>query len=272
MQTASREALQATRGRLVPAATEADAEGRRRLADDLWAMAVFFAHEPGLRRVVADAAQPVEAREGVVEALFASRVTAPALAVLRAAVGQRWSLPSDLVDALELLSLDADLVGAEQHGELETLEDELFRFLRTVEAAPDLARILTDSTANESAKKHLVHDLLAEKALTTTVRFAERAASGLGGRGFEASLQRMVELVAVARGREVAYVKIASHLSSEQQEHLTARLSEMYGRPLSLKVQLEPELLGGVVVNVGDDLYDGSVARRLEQARTALAT
>ncbi len=111
-------------------------------------------------------------------------------------------------------------------------------------------------------------DLLGGKATDFTVRLVELAVNGLGGRGFDASLQKLIELTAERRDRQVAYVQVAAPMTDEQEQRLSTRLSGIYGRDISLKVTVDPTIIGGATVRVGDDLYDGSVARRLDQART----
>ena len=59
-------------------------------------------------------------------------------------------------------------------------------------------------------------------------------------------------------------------LTDAEEERLAAKLSEMYGRQVSPKIDVDPRIVGGMRVKVGADLYDGTGARRLAEARTAL--
>jgi F-type H+-transporting ATPase subunit delta len=227
--------------------------------------------EPGLRRALADPARSTDDRAGLLENLLTGKVSAEALDVLRVLVGGRWSTAADLVDAAELLAVQAELSAAEKAGALADVEDELFRFYRVVDGDTRLAGALSDTTAAADRKASLVRDLLGGKATDFTVRLVELAVNGLGGRRFDASLQRLIELTAERRDRQVAYVRVAAPLTDEQEQRLSTRLSGIYSRDISLKVTVDPTIVGGATVQVGDDLYDGSVARRLDQARTALA-
>lgn len=241
------------------------------LAADLRSVAVLLGREPGLRRALADATKPAEARTGLLEALVGQRVGAGALDVLRNVAAARWSKANDLVDAVELLAVDAELAEADANGSLADVEDQLFRFARIVDGTPRLGQLLADASAPVEQRMELATGLLEGHAAPVSVRLVASAVHGLGGRGFDASLQRLVELTAARRDREIAYVTAAAPLTPAQEERLVARLAAIYGRSVSLKVEVDPSLLGGVTVRVGDDLYDGSVARRLEQARGALA-
>jgi F-type H+-transporting ATPase subunit delta len=76
-----------------------------------------------------------------------------------------------------------------------------------------------------------------------------------------------VDRAAARRQRSVAYVTAAGPLSAEQEQRLIDALGAIYRRSISLKVDVDPALLGGLVIRVGDEVIDGSVAARLEQAR-----
>jgi len=151
------------------------------------------------------------------------------------------------------------------------VEDELFRFGQIVAGDPRLAAALGDASSGVPRRVELVRALLAERARPVTVRLAEIAVAGFGGRGFSSSLTRLVELAAERRDRHIAYVTVAEPLTEADEDRLGARLAEMYGREVSLKITVDPGVLGGVRVRVGNDLYDGTIARRLAENRNALA-
>jgi F-type H+-transporting ATPase subunit delta len=270
MHAASRTSLAATREK-VTELLRAQPGAAGTVADELLAVARVLVSEPRLRRLLSDFTAPAEARTGLVDSLFGGKVSDTTGEVLHALAEARWSNPTDLVDAAELLGVQAALAAAEAHGELATVEDELFRFGRVVSGDPELAATLGDSSALPERRESLAEDLLAGKAHRVTTTLAKLAVRGLGGRGFETGLDRLVELAAEARSRSVAHVTVAAPLTDEQERALAETLERTYGRPMSLQVEVDPELIGGARVRVGDDLYDGSVARRLAEARNALA-
>jgi F-type H+-transporting ATPase subunit delta len=266
MEGASRESYAAAKERLDAATGDPKQTG-----DDLRQVARLLAREPGLRRALVDPSKSPDSRAGLLSALLGERLAADALGVLEALVRGRWTASSHLVDAVERLAVQSELTVAERAGELADVEDALFRFSRVVEGNPRLAGILSDQSVDAERRSALVRELLAGKASDVTVRLVEFAIGGFGGRGFDAALERLVELTAARRDREVAYVRVAAPLTEQQEERLATRLTGIYGRSISLQVVVDPAVIGGATVRVGDDLYDGSVARRLEQARSALA-
>ncbi len=130
--------------------------------------------------------------------------------------------------------------------------------------------MLGDPTAPVAQRGELIDALLSGKARATTIRLAKLALTGFGGRSFSASLARLVELTAARRERAVAYVTSAIPLTEQDEQRLGAQLAQRYGRQVSIQVIIDPEILGGLSVQIGSDLYDGTVLRRLSQARTAL--
>jgi len=186
-------------------------------------------------------------------------------------VSGRWGVPTELLTATERLGVEALLAAAERAGDLGEVEDELFRFGQIVGGDRALAATLGDSTAAVDRRADLLRDLLDGRASDVTVRLAVMALSGFGGRGFEASLGRLVELAAERRERTVAYVVVAVPPTEAEEQRLADSLARMYGRQVSLKVEVRPEIIGGVSVRVGSDLYDGTVLRRLVEARQALS-
>jgi F-type H+-transporting ATPase subunit delta len=271
MHGASRESYAAAKQRLDSYASTADTAVVAAVADEILSFARLLTHEPRLRRALTDVSRSAEARTELLRNLLAGKVGDDALDLLAALVGGRWGAPSELLDATERLGAEALLAGAERAGELGEVEDELFRFGQVVAGDLALGAALSDSAADVDRRAGLIRALLDGKARPVTVRLAELAVYGFGGRGFDASLVRLVELAAERRDRQVAYVTAAIVPTDAEEQRLSELLSGMYGRQVSLKIEVKPEIIGGMSVRVGSDLYDGTVLRRLTEARHALS-
>ncbi|MEV6023632.1 F0F1 ATP synthase subunit delta [Streptomyces sp. NPDC052036] len=271
MHGASREALAAARERL-DALTDATSVDAAQLADELAAVTALLDREAGLRRALTDPAQAAEAKAELVRRLLGSQVSGPVVDLLGGMVRSRWSQPRDLVDALEELANLADLTGAEKAGALDDVEDELFRFGRIVSSNTELRAALTDRAAGVTAKTELLHRLLGGRANVTTERLVQRLVTVPRGRSLETGIESLSKLAAERRNRMVAVVTSAVPLSDTQKQRLGAALAKLYGREMHLNLDVDPEVVGGMQVQVGDEVINGSVADRLEDARRRMAS
>jgi len=267
MQPASRAALVAARERLESRIARAGAQDRNRLGDDLGAVAAVLGEQPVIRRHLADSAAPEQVRRTMVEALFGGKVSRNALRMLGDVVASRWSRPLDLVDGIEELAWQASLAVAERDEGLDDVEDELFRFGRILAAQPRLATLLGDETAPAARRVELLDTILGDRVRPVTRRLLEQAVRAPRRRPLGEVVESLVERAAARRQRSVAHVTAAGPLSQQQEQRLLDVLNRIYQRPISLQVDLDPELLGGLVIRVGDEVIDGSVAARLDKAR-----
>lgn len=271
MNGASREALAAARERL-DALTDATSVDATQLADELAAVTALLDREAGLRRVLTDPAQHGEAKAQLARRLLGGQVGEPVVDLLAGMVRSRWSQPRDLVDALEELANLADLTAAEKAGTLDDVEDELFRFGRIVSSSTELRAALTDRAASASAKVELLHRLLGGRAAVATERLVTRLVTAPRGRSLEAGIESLSRLAAARRDRMVAVVTSAVPLSEGQRQRLGAALARLYGRQMHLNLDVDPEVLGGIRVQVGDEVINGSIADRLEDAGRRMAS
>lgn len=271
MQAASRESYKVAAERLDAYVRGAEASAVVTTADDILSVAALLRREPRLRRALSDPARSGEDRAALLTGILGGKVGVDALELLTALAAGRWSAPSELLDATERLGVEALLAGADSAGELGEVEDELFRFGQVVAGSPELSNALSDGMAPAKQRATLVDQLLAGKARPVTGYLVGVALAGFGGRSFTGALTRLVELAADRRDRQVAYVTVAAPLSEEEERRLGASLSAIYGREVSVKQTVNPEVLGGASVRVGSDLYDGTVLRRLNETRNALA-
>lgn len=271
MNGASREALAAARERL-DALTDNTSVDAGQLADELAAVTALLDREVSLRRVLTDPAQAGEAKAELAQRLLGGQVGGEAVDLLAGMVRSRWSQPRDLVDALEELANTADLTAAQRAGTLDDVEDELFRFGRIVSSSTELRAALTDRAASKAAKSELLRSLLGGRAKATTERLVTRLVTAPRGRSLESGLESLSKLAAERRDRMVAVVTSAVPLSDGQKQRLGAALAKLYGRKMHLNLDVDPEVLGGIRVQVGDEVINGSLADRIEDAGRRLAS
>jgi F-type H+-transporting ATPase subunit delta len=152
------------------------------------------------------------------------------------------------------------------------VEDELFRFGRTLESSNELRDALIDPALPNERKKALIQDLLGERATPTTIHLLVLVVEQGRGRQLDVIAERVSELAAERRRAVVAEVRSAVDLSEEERRRLTDGLSRATGKQVELKVIVDPEVIGGVVARVGDQVFDGTVRTRLEAARERLGS
>ncbi len=270
LQSASRDALGAATTRLDEHIDATGAADLKRLADDLFAVVGLLDREHALRRALADPGTPSVARGGLADRLFDGKIGRPALDVVSDVVKSRWSRAGDLLEGLESLARAAAFGVAEKDGSLDRVEDELFRFGRILDREPELSRLLSDTATPVDKRVGLLRDVLGGKVTPVTATLLEQVVRNPRSRNLDVAAEELSELAAARRDRYVAHVRTPVRMTGEQEQRLTDSLTRLYGRPISLQVELDPDLLGGLVVRVGGELIDGSVAGRLAAARRAL--
>ncbi|QCW52478.1 F0F1 ATP synthase subunit delta [Nocardioides dongxiaopingii] len=245
-----------------------DSTSAATVADGLFTIASTLRSEAALRRFVTDASIPAEAKKGLVGEVFGSRVAAGALTVLTSAVGRRWTAPRDLADTLEHLSVVALVKAAGTDSG--RLADELFAFAQAVKDNPELRDALSDPARSAGDKGGLIAALLGGKALPSTITLAQQALSG-SYRTVSVALAAYQRTAAEVHGEGVATVRVARELTDAETRRLADVLSAQYGRPVHLNLLVDPTVLGGIRVEIGDDVIDGTVASRLDDARRKIS-
>jgi len=272
MQGASRDALAQSWAQLEELLANASVDDAAKVSDELFAVVALLDEQVGLRRAVTDPSIEAARKAGLIEAVLASRVDPSTLQVVRELVSSRWSRMRDLGDAAEQLAVLARLIGSDraQAGQSDEVEDELFRFTRIVESRPALRDALADRNLPADNKVSLVNALLADKTTQATLALVVQLVSHPRGRTPEQGLAEYGEIASRRRQRSVARVTTAVALTDDERSRLRAALAKLYGHDVHLQVELDQHIVGGLVVQVGDEVIDGSVAGRLAQARQRL--
>ncbi|MEU9831089.1 F0F1 ATP synthase subunit delta [Streptosporangium sp. NPDC048047] len=241
------------------------------LADELFAVADLLDREHGLRRYLSDPSRDAAQKGQAVRVLLQGKVGAAALETIAAAASARWTRPGDLADALERLGVIAAAAEAEAQGRLDDVEDELFRFGRVVASNRDLHQALANPNVPVEGKRELLQGLIGAKVSPSTLRLVGQVVAHPRGRSLDGGLEEFGSLVAAQRQRLVAVVRSAVVLSEEQKQRLARWLRTTYGHDVQLNVEVDPRVLGGFSVQIGDDLIDTTVAGRIEEVRRRLA-
>ncbi|WP_169732434.1 F0F1 ATP synthase subunit delta [Haloglycomyces albus] len=266
-----RESIEAGREALESQAANASAGDLIDTADNLMAVTRFLLDQPRLRRALSDPAQRADDREGLARRVLEGKIGASALDVVIALVRSRWGSPGELANGVETVGVQALLQASAKEGSLATVEDELFRFRRIVDGDPELSSVLGSTGTEETVKVQIVDRLLDGKTDPVTVKLIETACHGVGGRSFDPSMEHLLNATAEAREQVLAYVTVASTLEEGAEQKIAAKLSLVYNYPVGVKVIVDPSVVGGIRIQVGSDLWDGTVSRRLNAARRVLA-
>jgi F-type H+-transporting ATPase subunit delta len=271
LRAASREALAALVTEFDSVTGDVDADGLTKLADELTSVGKLLITEHGLARHLAEPTDDAAPKVRLVETLLSGKVGDPTLDVVRNAVSQRWSTVSNLIDGIEHTARLALLKRAEVAGEVDEVEDQLFRFGRVLDSEPQLVTLLSDYTTPAEGRIALLNKVIENSGVSGTAAALLTQTVGLlrGERADEAVID-LAELAVSRRGEVVAHVTAAADLTDAQRNRLTEVLTRIYGHPVSVQLHIDPELLGGLSIAVGDEVIDGSIASRLAAAQTQL--
>ena len=175
-----------------------------------------------------------------------------------------------MADDRTLAYADALFNVARAEGTLRNVEEDLFRFSQTLQGSDELREALTDPAIPAARRQQIVEDLLGGRASSTTVALVSMVVGTGRARELPAIIHELVEMIAAEANKAVAEVRTAVALNQDQQDRLAKALGEATGRQVTLKVVIDPSVLGGVVAQVGDTVIDGSVRTKLERLRKAL--
>ncbi len=272
LRAASRDALAEVVKACESVADGADAATLTALGENLPAVAKFLVDEPALNKSLAQATGNPTAKVQLAERLFDGKVDAATLGLLKTAVSQRWSTSANLIDAVEHLARLALLARAERAGQAEEVEDQLFRFGRVLDTEAQFSRLLSDHMVPTEHRVNLLKQVLDSGGgvNATTAALLLQTVELLRGEPADVAVSELAELAVARRGEVVAEVAAAAELSGEQTARLTELLSRIYGHPVSIQLNVDPAVLGGLLITVGDEVIDGSISSRLDAARAGL--
>jgi F-type H+-transporting ATPase subunit delta len=244
---------------------------QRTVAEELFSIVGLLDANARLRRMLSDPAVQGDRRAQLAaDVLSSSPLSDATKTIVEAIVRASWSRPADLVDAADELAAQALFAGAEHADALDEVEDELFRFGRILDREPALRSALTDPSLPAERKTELLDALLDDRVQDATRVLVRELALHPRGRTIDRGLEEYARVAAARRERLVARVRTVVPLTDAQLTRLSSALAERLGHAVHINVELDPDLIGGLTVRVGDVLFDGSVSHRLALARRVM--
>jgi F-type H+-transporting ATPase subunit delta len=235
-------------------------------AEEIFHVARVVAGNRQLRGVLADASVPTDSKEALVATLFAGTIGEAARRVLSAAFGQSWSHDEDLVSGIEELGIRL----AAQAGDADRVQRELFAFGRAVASDSGLELALDSKVGLDEEKVRLVEALLAGKTEPATGAILRQVVCSSRRGSARGAIARAGRIVAEQRGQVVATVTVAAELSQKRRGEVADRLTRQYGSDVTVNYMVDPAIVGGMRIRIGDEVIDGTITSRLADVRLKL--
>jgi F-type H+-transporting ATPase subunit delta len=248
------------------------------LAKELFGILGMVDSSAGLRRALTDPSRNGDEKSALVRQLVGGKVSADAAEIAGGLASSRWANARDVGDALETLAATVVISVAENKSAvsasgisgLEELENDLFSFNQAVASNHEVQRALSEPQASAAAKAALAERLVPGVSEEAKVLITQAVTQP---RGIKATrlVERFAELAAKRQQRWIATVSVTRPLTQTQLARLQAGLNALYGRELKVNVNVDPALIGGIRVQVGDEVLDASVITRLGELQRQLA-
>lgn len=271
MQATSRDSLAALQSEVEQSLAPLDTSDAAQASRDLAQVSRLLVTEPAARRALTDPSAQADSRTRLAERLFGGRIGAAARDQVVRAANADWSTTGDLVDAINDVSQLAAFIAAEKDGSFGAVEEDLFRFGRVLDANGELEQALSDRSAPLERRDQLLGGLIDGKISPIAADLLHDVLANPRGTSMFSGVQRLVEAAAARRRRSVAVVKSPVSLTGAQEERLASSLARIYGREIAVSVDVDPAVQGGLRVQVGDDVIDGSVAGRIDDIQRRFA-
>jgi F-type H+-transporting ATPase subunit delta len=264
MGSATRVALGAAKDRLAALGSRADLA----TGEELFAAGRIIGDSSHLLGALSDPGAESSAKTALVEKLFAPAYSGAVVELLASIAGSRWSSHSDLLAGIEEIGIRAVAKSAPATA---AVDAELFEFARAVSSNAELELALGSKLGSTDQKRALVERLLGGRASEPTVAIVRQLVTQPRGRRIGELLRFASSVVADEASSVVATVTAARPLTGAQITRLERTLANQYSRTVLVNQVIDPAVVGGVRIQLGDDVIDGSVSTRLNDLRLQLA-
>jgi F-type H+-transporting ATPase subunit delta len=260
-----------SRAELTEALASVLANAELRVAEELFIAGASLHASVQLRSALSDPSAEGSAKQSLIEAVFGSKMSKPAIQVLTAIVSKRWSSPRDLADTAEITAVRLVAAIAARSDGTESLLKELFAIQQVLNSDAELELALSSSQATLESKQALLRKIFGSKLSEATTLLLLQSLSSRSSKRTSDVLAGYADLIAEYASESVAEVRVARPISSAQLAKLQTALSNRFGKKLSLNVVVDESVVGGVRVAVGGQVLDATVQSKINHARLQLA-
>lgn len=240
--------------------------GETDFANELFAVASALGSSVALSRSLTDPARTAEDRTKLASDVFSGKVSGEVLDLLKGLVREHWAADDDLLTALDEVGIDSILASAQREGRLGDVEDELYRAMRLLKDQRELRLSMANRNRSLEDREALARRVFSSGA-PETVELIAHAVGKIDEASLAQSLAHYGKLAADRSKHLVATVTAAMPLTTEQEARLASILGARYDKEVALHVNLDPKIVGGLRIAVGDDVIDGTLATRLAAVR-----
>ena len=270
---ASRIADRVSRDSLAPKLRDSG-EDAWRIGNELFTITSALDHNIQLERALTDPSRPVEDKVAVVKTLIGDQAHPLVMEIMSDLASRRWSRVSDIANAVEDFGVDGMMYYADYTNTTLQVSIELAELHSALLNLPVVRAKLYDATVSSEARVKLLYSLIGDADFTkVTKRLAEHATCNLRNRRYLQTIQWLINKFSRHMGESMVTVTTATPLSKEQVEKLIAIYSAKTGHPVHINSVVDPTVMGGMRIQVGDEVTDNTVVAQLQHLqRTVKAT
>ena len=270
---ASRIADRVSRDSLAPKLRDSG-EDAWRIGNELFTITSALDHNIQLERALTDPSRPVEDKVAVVKTLIGDQAHPLVMEIMSDLVSRRWSRVSDIANAVEDFGVDGMMYYADHTNTTLQVSVELAELHSALLNLPVVRSKLYDATVPAEARIKLLYSLIGNADFNVvTKRLAEHATCNLRNRRYLQTIQWLINKFSRHMGESMVTVTTATPLSKEQVKKLVAIYSAKTGHPVHINSVVDPTVLGGMRIQVGDEVTDNTVVAQLQHLqRTVKAT
>lgn len=251
-------------------------------AKQFFSLADFFRLTPRIASALVDSTRPLDARIKLFREVDpVAQLEEDVARSIERILGERIPQASDLAEISEELGLDIMVQQATDSSQLEQVTDQLFSIWQVLEEYPELRNALADKKGiSLPQRRQMVAEIFADQLGELSLLLLERAIATT--KYADTNQQHRVSIssqlryyqhrLVEAKKSLLAVVSSAQPLSETQKSRLTTILQQRYQRPVYLQEQIDQALIGGVQIQIGAEIYDGSIATALKQTKEEIAS